>query len=94
MQANRNRRGDGAPGMPGRRLSMVVADAASDAVSPKLSIENVEVPDRIGSRRAGHEVEGARPQVAAWTCSVRVLSCSARVWICSVRSVFRCSSSV
>jgi hypothetical protein len=49
---------------------------------------------RPASRRSGHEGDVERPQVTAWTCSVRALICSVRVWICSVISVFRCSNSV
>jgi len=45
---------------------------------------------RIASR---HELEGGRPQVAAWTCSVSAFSCSEIEWISSVRSVFLRSKS-
>jgi hypothetical protein len=67
---------------------------AASACSPPSGRPRAR-PDRSGRgpHRAGQQLEGERPQVAAWTCSVSALSCSAMEWISSVRSVFFCSKS-
>ncbi len=66
-----------------------LATGSADCAVAFMSLHDIDhMPAAV------YDAEAQRPQVAAWTCSVRAFNCSARTWICSVRSVFFCSNSV